>query len=1005
MKRIKLLKMYALMAMMFLSTTYGWGQIVISQVYGGGGNSGATYKNDFIEIFNQGSSSVDITGWSVQYGSATGSTWAVTSLVGVTLSPGQYYLIQEAQGAGGTTPLPTPDAIGTIAMSGTAGKVALVNTTTALTGSCPTGANILDFVGFGATANCFEGSGPTPAPSNTLAVLRASNGCTDTNNNASDFATGAPNPRNTSSPLSPCSLNVASPTFEPPAGIYFTAQNVAISTTTPGATIYYTIDNSDPNNGSTTYEGPINISSTTTLKAIAYKDGMNPSAISTGVYIFPIEVNNLAALRAGTLGQHYKVSGEVILTFQQAFRHQKYIQDATAAILIDDQPGIITSIYSINDGITGIIGALNVFDNMMQFTPLANPGAATSNNNTIIPQVITLDQLSESFEDYEAELVKIMDVTFTNAIGNFTNGVIYPVTDGSKGTFNFRTTFYDVNYIGQLIPSNANLTVLPNSRIDGDFITSRSITDIEIISNPPAKLAIISVNNGADPFTNVAFSVTVQAQDAGGLPAYPSANINFTFTTNGGSGGTVAFVPGSTTSGTILNGTSQVILSDVKMAPEGTNVTITATDVSAGLTPGTSAPFNVLAFTLPDIIICEIMKDPAAVTDANGEWFEVFNNGTAAVDLNGWKIKDDGTDSHTIASSVVVPAQGFAVLGIKSDPLINGNYTCNYQYSIFSIGNADDEIVLLLPDGVTEIDRVNYTAVTPWPNPSGASMIFAGLPTDNNNDGTKWIVSTLREPSYIGATGDLGSPGTLGTGQFTGITGFSLDLKVFLEGPYDAATNLMKTDLLDGVLLPTNQPFNPSTPYYGNLTPKWLYNGLETVSGFPTGTVDYVLIELRDAANAAAATSATRIVQVPALLKSDGSIVNLNGTLPSFTNTISNFLYIVIWSRNHVGIMSSADIAPGSTVVYDFTTGFDKVYLGEPGYKMLETGVYGMAAGDINADGFVDIFDKTPSGWKVDAGKKGYLGTDLNMNTQVSNKDKNDFWVPNNNIKSTQVPN
>ena len=170
--------------------------IVISQIYGGGGNAGSTYTNDFIELFNRGASPVSVNGWSVQYASATGTTWAVTNLTNVTIPAGGYYLVQEAQGAGGTTPLPTPDATGTIAMSGTAGKIALVNTTVALTGACPSGASIIDFAGYGTTANCFEGTGPTPAPSNTTAVLRAAAGCTDTDQNASDFAAGAPTPRN-----------------------------------------------------------------------------------------------------------------------------------------------------------------------------------------------------------------------------------------------------------------------------------------------------------------------------------------------------------------------------------------------------------------------------------------------------------------------------------------------------------------------------------------------------------------------------------------------------------------------------------------------------------------------------------------------------------------------------------------------------------------------------------------------------------------------------------------
>jgi len=185
-------------------TGYTTPQVVISQVYGGGGNSGAIFTNDFIEIFNRGTSEVNIGGWSVQYASATGSSWSITGLPNITLSPGQYCLIQEAAGTGGTTALPTPDVTGTLAMSGTNGKVALVNSTTALIGTCPTETGIIDLVGYGSTASCSEGSAPTPSTSNTTAVIRELNGCTDTDQNSMDFALGTPIPRNTATGLNVC---------------------------------------------------------------------------------------------------------------------------------------------------------------------------------------------------------------------------------------------------------------------------------------------------------------------------------------------------------------------------------------------------------------------------------------------------------------------------------------------------------------------------------------------------------------------------------------------------------------------------------------------------------------------------------------------------------------------------------------------------------------------------------------------------------------------------------
>ncbi|HYV82521.1 MAG TPA: lamin tail domain-containing protein [Pyrinomonadaceae bacterium] len=170
--------------------------IVISQVFGGGGNAGAPFRNDFIEIFNAGHSPVNLSGWSVQYASATASTWSVTPLTSVTLNPGQYYLIQESSGGTNGALLTTPDATGAIAMAAGSGKVVLIKSTTALTGACPNDPNIVDLVGYGSTANCFKGSAPAPTPSNTSAALRAAAGCTDTRNNVVDFALGPPNPRN-----------------------------------------------------------------------------------------------------------------------------------------------------------------------------------------------------------------------------------------------------------------------------------------------------------------------------------------------------------------------------------------------------------------------------------------------------------------------------------------------------------------------------------------------------------------------------------------------------------------------------------------------------------------------------------------------------------------------------------------------------------------------------------------------------------------------------------------
>jgi hypothetical protein len=182
--------------------------VVVSQVYAAGGNAGATYTNDFVELLNRGSTSVDVSGWSVQYASSSSTSWQATPLAGA-LQPGRYYLVQLASTASVGAPLPAPEATGTSNLAASGGKVALVRDATPLAcgaaaGSCAGAAALEDLVGYG-SATDYEGSGPAPALSSTLAAVRQSGGCTDTGSNVADFAATAPQPRNGASPAAACS--------------------------------------------------------------------------------------------------------------------------------------------------------------------------------------------------------------------------------------------------------------------------------------------------------------------------------------------------------------------------------------------------------------------------------------------------------------------------------------------------------------------------------------------------------------------------------------------------------------------------------------------------------------------------------------------------------------------------------------------------------------------------------------------------------------------------------
>lgn len=219
---------------------------------------------------------------------------------------------------------------------------------------------------------------------------------------------------------------------------------------------------------------------------------------------------------------------------------------------------------------------------------------------------------------------------------------------------------------------------------------------------------------------------------------------------------------------------------------------------------------------------------------------------------------------------------------------------------------------------------------------------------------------------------------------------FYLDLKVMIEGAFNGSN--MNTDLTG---FPLSQPYSGSP---------WTYPGTENVASIPAGVVDWILIELRDAGDAASANSVTRIGMQAGFLLNDGSIVSIDGiTLPLFNDlTIQQSLFVVIWHRNHLPILSANPlIKTGNIYSCDFTTMAGQAY-GIDAQKFLADGIYGLFGGDANADGIIDDADKDIS-WQDEAGQSGYLPSDLNLDGQSGNQDKNGIWLPNTG-KGSQIP-
>ncbi len=195
------------------------------------------------------------------------------------------------------------------------------------------------------------------------------------------------------------------------------------------------------------------------------------------------------------------------------------------------------------------------------------------------------------------------------------------------------------------------------------------------------------------------------------------------------------------------------------------------TDIVGNMIAPGSYPF-VLAEPLAenDVIITEIMKDPLAAGDTDGEWFEVYNTTRQSIDMGGWRIYDGGSNSFTIQGSFVVSPASFAVFCINTDSAINGGLHAATMYDwgssgAFTLGNADDKIIMSA-DGVL-IDSISYDSGTLWPDLTGASMGLADFSVDNNA-GENWTAAPVRQPAYVGNDGDLGSPGTMGDNQSPG---------------------------------------------------------------------------------------------------------------------------------------------------------------------------------------------------------------------------------------------
>ena len=226
---------------------------------------------------------------------------------------------------------------------------------------------------------------------------------------------------------------------------------------------------------------------------------------------------------------------------------------------------------------------------------------------------------------------------------------------------------------------------------------------------------------------------------------------------------------------------------------------------------------------------------------------------------------------------------------------------------------------------------------------------------------------------YCVVTGACGTATSAVTQIVTVTNTAVISVKVFLEGPYSGSA--MSTTL--NSKLPTTDP----------------YTGSITGATIPASAVDWVQVELRQAASAAEATLETKLTGWPKsfFLLSNGAIVDMDGTsLPTFDNTLitsGNNLYVIVRHRNHIAIMSAVGMTAGeNSYTYDFTAALSKAYGAEAGYKEIASGVFGMVAGDIDGDG--NILGSDFISWALNSGFSSvYSNADLDFDTNILGSD------------------
>ena len=731
--------------------------LVISQVYGGGNNSGAPFQNDFVEIFNRGTTTVDfsVTPYSVQYagvGSNFGSS--KTDLISGAIAPGKYFLVKESGGSTNGSPLPTADATGTINLGATSGKVALIAGTTALVASAcpgddgstpfnPIDGTIVDFAGYGSTAStaghCYEGPAPTAAPSNSTADFRKSGGCADTNDNAADFFATTAFPRNSSSPSNNCAGG-AMPSLSLD-DVTVTEGNAGTTTAT------FTVSLSSPPQGSdVTFDiATANGSATTTNNDYVAKS-LTSQVIPAGetTYTFTVTVNGDTTVESD---ENFFVNVTSVVGASVADGQ------GAGTIQNDDLPLLSINDVSMNEGNSGTA----------TFTFTVSLSAPAP--NTVTLDIATQDNTATvAGNDYVSRSLTSQTIAAGSSTYTFDAIVNGDVNIESNETFFVNVT----NVSGARISDSQGVGTIQND--DSPALSINDVTQVE-------------GNSGTSTFT---FTVSSS------LPA-PAGGINFTVNTADGTtnpassstdyvsikngSGSIAAGSSSTTVNVNVNGDTLVENNEAFFV-NLSNPTNGAT-ISDGQGLGTINNDDI-----PLLVLSQVYGggNNSGATYQN-DFIEIFNRGTTTVDFGVTQYSvqyaaatsNFSTNKTDITSGVLLPGHYFLIQEAGGTTNGTGLPTPDVSGGAINLSATAGKVALVLgttnlstsgcPFGVTIVDFVGYGSTA---NCSETSPIAVS----GTNSNARSVIRTNSCVDTNNNSADFSNPTTAPVARNTATTPF-----------------------------------------------------------------------------------------------------------------------------------------------------------------------------------------------------------------------------------------